>query len=430
MSAQYDVIIVGASFAGLTLAHHLPKHLRVLVIDRKTALNSAIESTGLITEATRALLAGFVNVDAYIPNAITTIGVVSPTYREYFFSHTEKPWIYSTDTPELVAHMAKTVPEHVHVELGAGLLSYEVHEENEYPVSLTYLKGGVKYDVNTRFLVGADGSHSTVAKGNPRLSTNKRFLLGHEKVFYGDITLGEHPEHTIYHFWFGEFSLGYGGWLSPTIVNGRKAFRLGIAKLEKDKKDIKKIDEFIRILKEKQIIRIDTDTPNALLAFGHLIPIGGVLPRIYDSRTLLIGDAAGFCGAFAADGIKGAIVSGKVAAECIPKFLEGDTSVFHTFFRRVDAYNNLMMYYWKQRLYRFLWDRMSSNRSFQALYTLIERQKENFLYQFCDSKDKQKSLIRMVVSVRNIPRLFLYGMSVLADMVLTLLSRFLTKEEK
>src|SRR3989338_1206773 len=96
-----DVVIVGASFAGLTLGHHLPQGLRTIILDRKTRLDTAIETTGLITEATRELFKQFCDVDRFIPNRITTIGVVSPDYNKYFFSHTEKPWIYSTDTPLL-----------------------------------------------------------------------------------------------------------------------------------------------------------------------------------------------------------------------------------------------------------------------------------------------------------------------------------------
>ncbi|HLD60843.1 MAG TPA: NAD(P)/FAD-dependent oxidoreductase [Patescibacteria group bacterium] len=413
---QFDVIIVGASFSGLTLGHHLPNNLRVLILDRKTKVEMSIETTGLVTQATHDLLASFVDVDTYIPNKITTIGVISPSYDKYFFSHTDKPWIYSTDTPMLVKHMADTLPQHVELRLGAGLLSYEQKESSEYPIEMTYLHGGEKKQVQAKFLVGADGSHSTVAKLNSNLSKNKRFLAGFEKVFYGDITLGDHPENTIYHFWFGEFSIGYGGWLSPTIINGKKAFRLGLAKLEKDAKDLKKIDQFIAILLEKKIIRIEGDPSKAILAFGHLIPIGGVLPNVTDKNILLIGDAAGFCGAFAADGIKGSVVSGKVAGELIPRYLGGEKAVLQEYHAKVQLYNKLMTYYKKQILYRFLWDRMRSDRSFHILFDLIAREKDSFLYQFCDSKDKHKSLMRVVLKLKNIPKLVQYTASLFLDL--------------
>jgi flavin-dependent dehydrogenase len=411
-----DVLIIGASFSGLTLGHHLPANLKTVIFDRKTLLNTAIESTGLITQQTKDLFETFVDIEKFIPNQITTIGVVSPDYNKYFFSHTNNPWIYSTDTPELVKYISEKLPDHVELRLGTGLLSYEIKESEEYSVIVTYLHQGQKKQIATKFLVGADGSHSTVAKLNPNLSKNKTFLAGHEKVFYGDIAFGEHPENTIYHFWFGEFSLGYGGWLSPTIIEGRKAFRLGLAKLEKDVKDLKKIDEFIQVLVQKNIIHIEGDAAKPVVAFGHLIPIGGILSKVYDKHTLLIGDAAGFCGAFAADGIKGSVVSGKVAGQLIPKYLKGDTEAFENYHQEMQKYSNLITYYKKQVLYRKLWNRMKSDRTFHAMYDLIARQKDSFLYQFCDSKDKQKSLVRVVLKFKNIPLLIKYSCCLILDL--------------
>ncbi len=411
-----DVVIVGASFAGLTMGHHLPSNLKTIILDRKTRLDTAIETTGLITEATRELFKKFCDVDRFIPNQITTIGVVSPDYNKYFFSHTEKPWIYSTDTPLLVKHLGDTLPPHIELHLGAGLLAYERDTHETHPILVTYLSGGEKKQIRTKFLVGADGSHSTVAKLNICLSKNTKFLAGFEKVFYGEIMFGEHPDNTIYHFWFGEFSIGYGGWLSPTIISGRKAFRLGLAKLEKDLKDIKKIDEFIAILQEKKIIRIDGDPAKAALAFGHLIPIGGILPNVVDGNILLIGDAAGFCGAFAADGIKGAVVSGQVAAKLVPEYLGGKKDAFKAYHARIEAHNALMTYFKKQVVYRFLWDRMKSDRAFHALFDLVARQKDTFVYQFCESKDRRKSLVWIVLRVSNIPLLLKYSWFVFLDL--------------
>jgi flavin-dependent dehydrogenase len=386
-----DVIIIGASFAGLTATHHLPDRLRVVILDQKKYLNSAIESTGLITQATYDLLADFVSVGDYTPNKITTIGVVAPSYDKYFFSHTDEPWIYSTDTPELVKHMSERLPGHIELRLGAGVLDCYIDESGEYPVHVTYLKDGEKKELRAKFLVGADGSHSIVARKHPRLSQNTKFLLGHEKVFFGDITFGDYPDETVYHYWFGEFSLGYGGWLSPTIIDGKKAFRLGLAKLAKDAKDIKKVNAFIEMLQEKKMIRIDP-------------------------HCLLVGDAAGFCGAFAADGIKGAVVSGKVAATLISRYLDGETGALNEYKAEMQKHNKLISYYKKQILYRKVWDIMKKDRTFDAMFDLIERQKDDFLNQFCDSKDRHKSLARVVLRFKNIPLLIKYGWRMFLDL--------------
>jgi 2-polyprenyl-6-methoxyphenol hydroxylase-like FAD-dependent oxidoreductase len=33
-----DILIIGASFAGVTLGHHLPSDLKTVILDRKTRL--------------------------------------------------------------------------------------------------------------------------------------------------------------------------------------------------------------------------------------------------------------------------------------------------------------------------------------------------------------------------------------------------------
>ncbi len=64
---HYDVVIIGASFAGLSLAHHLPPSVKVLILDMKRALNADVESTGLITEHTYQLLKSFLpNLDEWL----------------------------------------------------------------------------------------------------------------------------------------------------------------------------------------------------------------------------------------------------------------------------------------------------------------------------------------------------------------------------
>lgn len=411
---KYDVVIVGASFAGLTLAHHLPKDLKVLVLEQKKRLDIGVESTGLITSATRNLFAEFIDVDQFIPNQITTIGVISPDYDKYFFSSTDEPWIYSTDTPKLVDHLANVLPGNIELQKGVSYKRHTIHKGREYPVRITCGQNGEEREIEARFIVGADGGHSKVAAHSPGLSQNKKFLAGLEKVFYGNIHLGDHPDATIYHFWFGEFSLGYGGWLSPTIEQGKPAFRVGLAKLGKDIHKLKKLDEFIDVLLEKGIVTIDGDK-KPFFSFGCLIPIGGVLPRLYSDHVMLIGDAGGFCGAFAADGIKGAVVSGKAAAKLIPRHLKGDKTALLGFADEVQKTQKLMTYYKKQVFYRWVWDRMKKDRTFHAMYKVIEREREHFIHQFCDSKDKATSLARVVMKWRNVPYLAYYSLCIFMD---------------
>jgi flavin-dependent dehydrogenase len=415
MSSQYDVVIVGASFSGLSLAHHLPNTLRVLIVDAKPSAGSSVESTGLITSNTRVELQSFFDIDASITNPITCICVIAPDFTDHFISKTGEPWIYQTDTKGLVRRLADTLPSNVELKVATAFVGID----DPKGVSIITLQDskGQKYEVTTRFLVGADGGRSKVASLVPTLDRNRNFLFGYEQVFFGDVHLGPLPEETIYHFWFGEFSLGYGGWLSPTVVQGKTAFRIGLAKLMKDRGDAKRLmDKFLQRLLKDGIITIEGDVTKPDYVFGSMIPIGGALSRIHSNNVLLIGDAAGFCGAFAADGIKGSVISGKEAGKLIPRFLDGDTKALDGLHKAINRHDGLMEYYARQVRYRMVWDLMKRDRTFTAMYRIIEREKGSFLDQFCDSKDKRRSLSWTVLKWKHLPALCLYGWYILLDL--------------
>lgn len=411
---DFDVIIVGASFSGLTSAHHLPNTLRVLIVDAKPTAGATVESTGLITVKTREEFRSFFPIDDYITNPINSICVVAPNFSDYFISRTSEPWIYQTDTKGLVHRLADSLPANVTLRTSTVFVGVD-NPEQVTSIVLQNAKGE-KESMSTRFLVGADGGRSKVASVVSGLDQNSKFLFGYEQVFFGDVHLGSRPAETIYHYWFGEFSLGYGGWLSPTIVNGRNAFRIGLAKLMKDRGDAKQLmDKLLKTLLDRGVITIDGDVTKPDYVFGSMIPIGGALKRIAKKNVMLIGDAAGFCGAFAADGIKGSVVSAKEAAKLIPRYLVGELDALDCLQAEMERHGGLLGYYKRQKRYRMIWDLMKRDRTFTAMYRIIESEKDSFLDQFCDSKDKHTSLSWVVLKWRHVPALVRYGTFIVLD---------------
>ena len=404
--ATYDVCIVGASFSGLTLAHHLPKTLSVLIIDAKPEAGATVESTGLITSKTRSEFASFLAIDTYITNPISSISVIAPGLDDMFTSSVVQPWIYQTDTKALVKALADSLPSNVTLRTKTVFLGVD---NTNCPTSIRVRSMGSNEEtIDIGFLVGADGGHSKVAQCIEKLSKNTRFLFGYEQVYFGDVLRGAKPSETIYHYWFGEFSLGYGGWLSPTVVDGRPAFRIGLAKLLRDRGDAKLLTEqFTRDLVARGDIRLDEEAPQYV--FGSHIPVNGIRATITHNNTLLIGDAAGFCGAFAADGIKGSVISGKEAAVLIPQFLRGKTNALKTLHARMNSHGGIIGYYRRQLIYRWIWDAMQKNRTFRAMFDIIAAEHETFLEQFCDSKDKHRSLARTVLQWRHTFKLIKYS---------------------
>ena len=413
---NYDVIIVGASFAGLTLARHLPEHVRVLVVDAKPAAGSSVESTGLITSKTYDAYKTFFPIDDYITNPISAICVVAPNFTDHFVSTTKDPWIYQTDTKALVAAMAQGMGDHVTVSTKTVFMG--ARDEGGSTIVQLKKQGAEVEEVACKVLVGADGSHSKVAEVTDALDRNTNFLFGYERVYFGDVTLGPNPAETIYHYWFGEFSLGYGGWLSPTTVDGKPAFRIGLAKLMKDRgKANELLHQFTERLVQDGTITIQGDIKKPDYSFGSLIPIGGVVKRVVSGNRLLIGDAAGYCGAFAADGIKGSLLSGKIAAELIPRYLAGEANALQELTSRMRA-TGMIAYYKRQTRYRWIWDQMRRNSTFRAMFNIIEQEKATFVDQFCDAKDTRKSLAWTVLKLKYVPMLVRYSVLMARDMLL------------
>jgi len=405
---NYDVVIVGAGFAGLSMAYNLPRYLKVLIIDRKKSLDNCIKSTGLITEKTRRTFSEFFNIDKYITNKIDSLCVIAPDFNKHFISSSREPWIYSTDTTGLIKSMSLNLPKNVDLMLNSGFCDY-----SESPhLTVKFLKNNEEKIVTTRFLVGADGANSRV--GKTESSGNKKLLFGYEKVFYGDILLGNKPDKTVYHFWFGEFSLGYGGWLSPTVINNKKAFRIGLAQKADEVSKSTKINDFIEILKQRNLINIKTGS-SQISEFAGVIPIGGPIKRVINKNVLLIGDAAGLCGAFAADGIRGAIVSGKIAANQISKNLNCNNKLSYNYYPEIQRKFGLMSYYKSQLKYRFIWDLIKSSRTFDALFDLINSKNEIFLKTYCDNKEKKKSLIKTFIKIKNLPIILKFGWYLFLD---------------
>jgi geranylgeranyl reductase len=411
---KYDVIIVGAGFAGLSLALRLPRELKVLVLEKKQRINAAAATTGLVTVTTKNLIGSLVDVERYVTNRIVDICVVDPSFSRWFVSRTDFPWIFSTNTPELLLAMVARCGDNVTILTGTTFERYRLEPGCDYSVAVECTSGRTKMEARARLLVGADGARSAVAQAGRGLGVNRKFLFAYERVYEGDCLLGDMPDRTVYHLWFGSFSLGYGGWIAPNFIGRRKYFRIGLATYSPGAEKARLLERLVDTMIRRKVISVfDPERPET--SYGGYVPIGGYHKCVWDERVVLLGDAAGFCGAFSGDGIKGAVVSGLVAGELIPEYLSGNHGAPKLFLPRIEERYRLLSYYNRQLFYRFMWDRMSSNASFESLFRLCEREKSDFLNQFCDAKDKQASLLKGILKWKHAPYLANMAWNILID---------------
>jgi digeranylgeranylglycerophospholipid reductase len=280
---QYDVAVVGASFAGLALARSAAgAGLSVVVLDRKPEPGASVQTTGiLVPEAERewpvpsALCRPIGRIRLYAPS-LHSIDLDRPGYR-----------FFSTDTQELLRWFAREAA-HNGAELRWGAL-FRGASESPHEIPLA------SHDVRARFLVGADGPQSTVARAFG-LGTNRQFLMGVEAELEG---VAELPE-ALHCFLDSRLAPGYLAWVVP----GVGLTQVGLATRLPARPRLNLFLDRVRSL---------FDLSRARIVGGRagLIPVGGPVNPPARGRVLLAGDAAGLVSPLTAGGIHTALASGR-----------------------------------------------------------------------------------------------------------------------
>ncbi len=290
----YDLVIVGAGFAGLACARRAAERgLSVLVLERQSEPGEHIHTTGiLVKEAWEEW-----GAPAHLVRRIDRVRIYTPSHR---FMELERDGYFfmATDTGRLMRHLVRETRR-------AGA---EVRFGKKYR---GVRAGRAALDVNgsgarCRFLVGADGARSGVA-ASVGLDRNGRLLKGVEWEFEPVAGAGE----CLHCFVDPECAPGYIGWVVP----GVGATQVGLAVHRHDKADVGKFVGKIDGL-------FGLSGKRVLEKRGGVIPVGGLLGNFYGDRVVLIGDAAGMVSPLTAGGIHNAYRYGRLAADAVREHLE------------------------------------------------------------------------------------------------------------
>ncbi|MDG4831325.1 NAD(P)/FAD-dependent oxidoreductase [Solwaraspora sp. WMMD1047] len=289
-----DVLVVGAGLAGLRTARLLAgRGYDVLVVDRRSALDVGIRTTGIFVRRT---LDDFALPAGHLGPAIRRVVLYPPSLRE-------PVELVSPRDEFRVADMAGVYADAL---AGARLAGARVRLGVSYPVE----------GVAARFTIGADGVRSTVAR-RLGLDVNRRVIVGVEEVY--PVAGGDRPP-TFHCVLDPVLAPGYLAWV---VDDGRHA-HVGLAGLPD---------------------RLAGPLPRLLRAFGQgfgglpavagpvqrrggPIPVGGVLRRLACPQGLLVGDAAGAVSPLTAGGLDPCLRMSELAAEVTAAYLRtGDRSV-------------------------------------------------------------------------------------------------------
>jgi flavin-dependent dehydrogenase len=203
----------------------------------------------------------------------------------------------------------------------------------------------------TRFLIGADGPRSRVARALG-LGASRRFLAGVEYEYAG-ATLPEADK--LHCFIDRRIAPGYIGW----VLAGVGGLQAGLAR-RSDGTTFKPGDAMAAFLdKIASAVELRELAPTDVRA--GLIPCGGVVRPVAAPRVLLVGDAAGMVSPVTAGGIHTALKHGLAAGNAVADFLTGKAQDPATWF--VGSYPAFRL----KRCLRFLYDHFQSDTVFNLL---------------------------------------------------------------
>lgn len=297
---SYDVTIIGAGLAGLQCARLLArKGLRVLLVDRKHALDQKIHTTGIFVRRT---LLDFDIPDDCLGPPIKHVSLYSPAQRsiEFISEHDEFR----------IGRMGQLYQRYLQQCLLAGVewrpeTSYIGHTATNGKLTVRLAMG----DVTTRFLIGADGARSRVAR-DLRLDQNREWIVGVESVFAGAISDG--PPRLLC-FLDPELAPGYIAW----IAHDGEETHLGVGGYPSRFDPLTALETF----RMRVAHIVDLQHAKQIERRAGYIPVGGVLRTIANTNGLLIGDAAGAVSPLTAGGLDPCMRLSAFAAQVVGEYL-------------------------------------------------------------------------------------------------------------
>jgi digeranylgeranylglycerophospholipid reductase len=292
---DFDLAIVGASFAGLVAAKTAAmRGLKVVVLDAKPDAGDRVATTGiLVKEAAEEidiphnLTRRVHGVRLYAPN-LSHVDLFAPGY---FF--------LTTDTAALLRWLA-----HEAERAGATIL-YRAKFVGAARQDDRFRFQG--FDVTARYILGADGGRSAVAQ-HFGLGRNRRFLTGLEIEFEN---LNTADPRFLHCFMNSKLAPGYLAW----IACGPEVAQVGLAVGPGRRPCLKR---FLAATEH----RFDYSSANIVGRRSGRIPCGGLVYPWATRGVMLVGDAAGQVSPATAGGIQLAFRYGRRAAQAIADHLQ------------------------------------------------------------------------------------------------------------
>ncbi len=295
-----DVLVVGAGLAGLHTATLLARRgADVLLVERRPTLTGAVRTTGIFVRRT---LDDFPLPEDCLGPPIRRVVLYPP--------HRRRPVTLVSDRDEFrVGDMGPLYLAAARDAAAAGVriaLGTRCAGRREGAWLLTGPAGPTR--VRARFVVGADGARSRVAR-DLGLDRNRQLLVGAEEVF--PVAAGGEPP-TFSCVLDPSLAPGYLAWV---VDDGRHA-HVGVAGYAA------RFPEGLRAALARFRASVPAPRPvGPVERRGGPIPVGGLLRRISCADGLLVGDAAGAVSPLTAGGLDPCLRLSEHAADVLGEAL-------------------------------------------------------------------------------------------------------------
>jgi digeranylgeranylglycerophospholipid reductase len=289
---EYDVIVVGGSFSGLSSAYFLAKTgLHVVVIDKREICKFT-KTTGILEQA--------IDEDIKVPNRliekrIKGLSIYSPKLHKYSFQF-KKSKFRQTKTLEFLKWMKQSCSE-----LGVDFIENTFCQRiliNDDFVNCEGIKGKVIV-----FATGVLPKLSFLPKSNFEYYSGLEYLANWKNT----------DKPSFWQLYFdSKLAPGYFFWIAPV---DEYSSHIGILKRMNDRiAPVTSMNKFFLKLHRK---------PNKIKEIrSGVVPMRGSVDKTYGKRFLIVGDAAGHLGQFFSGGIHYGIRCGRIIGSTLPDVID------------------------------------------------------------------------------------------------------------
>jgi len=304
---EFDVVVVGAGLAGLQTTKLLARSgVRVLLVDRKRALEASVHTTGIFVRRT---LEDFDLPEDCLGQPIRRVTLYSPARRAFTIESEHDEFrvgrmgrLYARLLEEASRAGAEWSPATRYVGLeDAGARGSQVLLE----------RAGLMRRVSARYVIGGDGARSRVAR-DLGLDENREWIVGVEDVLEGARIEGLPQFHC---FIDPRIAPGYLAW----VVHDGEETHVGVGGYAARFDAVRALENF----REEMGVRFDFSRARRVERRGGRIPVGGVLRKIANARGLLVGDAAGAVSPLTAGGLDPCMRLSSLAASVVTDCIAG-----------------------------------------------------------------------------------------------------------